>query len=387
MKFDLVVEGKIVNPERIFEAQIGIEDGVIKEIKRQGLEGEERIVVRNGMIFPGFIDSHVHLREDSSHKWDYKEDFETGSKAAAHGGVTTVIDMPNNFLPAVTESRILEKIELAKKSTVDVLFHGGVDKGHFDEIKKMSRHVVGYKIYLSETTGGLTLDRNALGIVLGGIKETGLPAVFHLDEKQQILKEFLDLAKRSKVKMHIAHVSKSLSVATLKNSNLTYEITPHHIIFDQSDEGKIKFLTMNPPLGTKVDRMAVINALKTGQVFSLATDHAPHSIEDKENGARGVPGLDVYGNIVSWLLNSLRLDPTYVARLTSFNIAKLFDLKGKGELSQGNPADISILKFEPEKVDSANHFTKCGWSPYDGMMFPGKVAYTIFNGNVIYSND
>ena len=117
MAFDLVVEGKIVGIDGIIEAQIGIEDGLIKEIKKQGLKGETRIAANNGLIFPGFVDPHVHLREDSSHKWDYKEDFKTGTEAAAHGGVTTVIDMPNNFLPTVTESRLLEKFKLAKRGS------------------------------------------------------------------------------------------------------------------------------------------------------------------------------------------------------------------------------------------------------------------------------
>ncbi|MBI4010539.1 MAG: amidohydrolase family protein [Candidatus Aenigmarchaeota archaeon] len=377
--YDLVVEGRIVGLERIFEAQIGIEDGVIKKIKKQGLEGENKITVKNGLIFPGFIDPHVHLREDSSHKWDYKEDFETGSKAAAHGGVTTVIDMPNNFLPSVTEERILEKIKLAKKSAVDVLFHGGVVKEYFNEIKKMAGHVVGYKVYLSETTGGLTIDKNDLEVAVSKLSETNLPSVFHTDETRQTLEELIGIS--NKLKIHVAHVSRSSSIDTL-NTKVTYEVTPHHIMFDENNLKKNKFLTVNPTIGTKSDRLAILNALKAGKVFFLATDHAPHTIEDKENGAMGVPGLDIYGNIVSWLIGSLRLDPTYVAKLTSYNAAKLFNLKGRGEIKEGFIANISILKFEPEKVDSTNHFTKCGWSPYDGMTFPGKLIYTIYKDQV-----
>lgn len=381
---DLIVEGKIVSKEKIFEAQIGISEGKIKEIKKQGLQGEKKITVKNGLIFPGFIDPHVHLREDSSHKWDYKEDFETGSKAAAHGGVTTVIDMPNNFLPTVTESRVLGKKKLAEKAIIEVLFHGGVAKDNLDEIRKMSKHVVGYKVYLSETTGGLTLDHSVLGVALKNISETNLPAIFHTGETQEILKDLTDLSNKLKLKTHIAHVSRALSIDVLKNTSLTYEVTPHHIMFDESDLKKNKFLTANPLIGKKADKLAILNALKAGKVFALATDHAPHSIEDKENGAKGVPGLDVYGNIAVWLIKELRLDPTYVAKLTSFNSAKLFNLKGGGEIKEDFIGNVSILEFESEKVNSENHFTKCGWSPYDGMIFPGKVAYTIFKGNIVF---
>ncbi len=382
--FDLVLEGRIANPERIFEAQIGIEDGVIKEIKRQGLDGENRISVKNGLIFPGFIDPHVHLREDSSHKWDYKEDFETGSKAAAHGGVTTVIDMPNNFLPSVTEERILEKIKLAERAVVEVLFHGGISKDYLDEIKKMAKHVVGYKVYLSETTGGLTLNEKNLSATLEAIAKTNRTTVFHADETQQTIKELINLSNKLKAKLHIAHVSRA-STINLLNGNVTYEVTPHHLSFDSTDVKKNKLLTVNPPIGTKSDRQAVLNALKNGKVGILATDHAPHTIEDKEIGAKGLPGLDVYGNIVAWLIDKLKLDPTDITRLTSYNSAKLFSLERLGEIRENYYANISILQFEPEKVNLENHFTKCGWSPYDDMKFPGRVAYTIFKGNVIYN--
>ncbi len=379
--YDLVLEGRIANPEKVFEAQIGIEDGVIKEIKRQGLDGEKRISVKNGLIFPGFIDPHVHLREDSSHKWDYKEDFGTGSKAAAHGGVTTVIDMPNNFLPSVTEERILEKIKLAKRAVVEVLFHGGVHQDYLDEIKKMAKHVVGYKIYLSETTGGLTLDEKNLSAALEAIAKTNLTTVFHADETQQMIKELINSSNKLKAKLHIAHVSRE-STINLLNDNITYEVTPHHLLFDDSDVKKNKLLTVNPQIGAKSDRQAISNALKNGKVHVLATDHAPHSIEDKEKGAKGLPGLDVYGNIVAWLIDTLKVDPTYIAKLVSYNSAKLFNLERLGGIRENYYANICVIEFEPEKINSENHFTKCGWSPYDGMRFPGKAAYTIFKGNV-----
>jgi len=382
--YDLVVEGRIVGLERIFEAQIGIEDGIIKEIKKQGLEGENKITVRNGLIFPGFIDPHVHLREDRSHKWDYKEDFETGSKAAAHGGVTTVIDMPNNFLSSVTEERILEKIKLAKKSVIEVLFHGGVVKEYFNEIKKMAGHVVGYKVYLSETTGGSTIDKNDLKVAVSKLSETNLPSIFHTDEIRQTLEELIYIS--NKLKVHVAHVSRSSSIDML-NTKVTYEVTPHHIMFGEVDLKEKKFLTVNPTIGTGTDRLAILNALKAGKVFSLATDHAPHTIDDKENGAKGVPGLDIYGNIVAWLIKELKLDPIYLAKLTSSNPAKLFNLKRKGEIKENSDADISVIEFEPEIINSENHFTKCGWSPYDKMVFSGKVAYTIFKGNIVYSSN
>ncbi len=384
--YDLVIEGKIVGVDRVFEAQIGIEDGIIKELKKTGLRGDCKLSVKNGLVFPGFIDPHTHMREDGSHKWDYKEDFESGSKAAAHGGVTTAIDMPNNFQPTVTKDRLLEKIELSKKSIIEMLFHGGVDRNRLEEISKMAKYLAGYKVYLAETTGGLFLERGHLQAVMEEISKTNMPAVFHVEETG-LLNEVISQTKKLNMKSHIAHVSRKSMLDILKDSKLTYEVTPHHILFDKNSKVGMKLLGVKPPIGDSKDRNALLNALKNEAVSILATDHAPHSIKDKEGGANGVPSLDVYGNIVAWLLQELKLDPLYVAKITSLNAAKLFNIKHNIEIKENNMANFCIIKFEKERVNSENHFTKCGWSPYDGMVMPGKVSHTVFKGRIVYESN
>src|SRR5208337_226712 len=154
MKHDLVVAGKVVSSSGVQEMEIGISDGKIAEMRRQGLEGTRVIKTGRALIFPGFIDIHVHMREPG---WEQKEDFRTGSEAAVHGGVTTVVDMPNNPRPAIDLAVLREKARLAsKKALVDVRFYGGVVYEELDELGRISSLVVGYKLYLAKTTGNLT---------------------------------------------------------------------------------------------------------------------------------------------------------------------------------------------------------------------------------------
>jgi len=388
--YDLVVTGKIVGREKIFEAQIGIENGIIKEIKKGGLKGEESIkALSNSLIFPGFIDPHVHLREDASRKWNYKEDFLTGSKAAAHGGVTTVFDMPNNPLPAVTRERVKEKIELAKKAIIDVLFYGGIQKQFFYEIERMAQSVIGYKLYLAETTGQLLLSEDSIQEAVRLIAKTNLPSSFHFEENSMIVEKVLSLTKEYKFHAHVAHLSTERILETVKEFKrkkypVTFEVTPHHVIFDKINSKKISNVTMNPPVRERKQRMALIQALKNGEVDMIGSDHAPHTLEDKEKGAKGVPNLDIYGNFISFLIDKVKLNPVYVAQITSLNVAKLFGLKDKGEIREGMIANVAILNFNKEIVKSETHFTKCGWSPYEGMEFPGRISHTIHHGKILY---
>lgn len=387
MIYDIVIEGKIVDLKNIVEAQIGIEDGVIKEIKKQGLEGERIIKSSNSsLIFPGFIDPHVHLREDANHEWDYKEDFLTGSKAAAHGGVTTVFDMPNNKLPSVTKERILKKKDLAKKAVIDIFFYGGVHPDYFEEIEKMSDDVIGYKVYLSMTTGGLIISEEILEKALPFLSKTKKPIVFHCEDLKLLEKV---LTNKDKFHRHIAHVSNIQTLNMIKkyrNDFITFETAPHYLLLDKSK--KDYRYSMHPDLEDVSSMKALREALIGGEVDMIGTDHAPHTLEDKKNGIGGVPELDTYGNFMSWLIKVLKMDPIDIARISSYNVAKLFGLNDRGLIEKGLKADITVLDTKsPTKITSENLYTKCKWSPFEGVEFPGRVAFTIKDGKVIMEND
>lgn len=430
MLHELVLTGKLVNPEGIHEAQIGIDGAFITEFKKQGLDGEQEIDARGCLIFPGFIDLHVHLREDSSHQWDYKEDFTSGTAAALHGGITTVVDMPNTPLPGITAERIREKKELARtksKGLVDILFCGAVAESNLNTLADMQEDVVAYKLYLAKTEG-LYIDEETLPQALKAVETTSKPAVVHCEDQQLIdsrregfrsrgegekeLKELhselrpaeaelsavrivLSAASTARgVKISIAHVSVSETVSILSKYKTLYsEVTPHHLFFTRDDvRSKKAFLKTNPPLRTEANRQRLLAAFKEGAIDFLATDHAPHTEEEKARGIldapAGVPQLDTYGNFVSWLIARCDIPPALIARVCSYNPARFLGLNDRGRIEVGKRANLTVLDLQkPVKIRSDCLYTKCGWSPFEGLEFPGTVRHTISNGAVVTEYD
>ena len=429
MPHDLVVEGKVVNPEEIYDAQIGIDRGYITEIKKQGLRGERKIEDARGcLIFPGFIDIHAHLREDSSHKWDYKEDFGSGTQAALHGGITTVVDMPNTPLPGINSGRIKAKRKLAyikSKGLIDLFFCGGVTESNMNTVADMQKEVVAYKIYLAETSGGLYIRDEMLPEAIKAVEATSKPLVVHCEDQGIIEKRKEELKIRGKEwrghqveihselrpeeaelsavekvvatvslsnKINIAHVSVYATLGIIrqyKKGGLNCEVTPHHLFFSKTDVlAKKAFLKTNPPLRTEENRLRLLGAFKEGEIDFLVTDHAPHTKEEKARdileAPAGVPNLDTYGNFVSWLIVCCDVHPKLISRVCSYNPATFLGLNDRGRIEVGKRANLTILDLKKRVKISGEHlYTKCGWSPFEGCEFPGAVRHTIFNGTVV----
>jgi len=428
MRHELVVEGLIANPERIFEAQLGIDDGLISEMKRQGIRGERTLDARGCLIFPGFIDLHVHLREDSSHQWDYKEDFRTGTTAALHGGVTTVVDMPNTPVPGITADRIRAKKALARaQGLIDILFYGGVANSNVTALGDLQSEVAAFKLFLT-TMGELQLDETTLPDALRAVESTSRPATIHCEDPRIIAERAAGLksawrertrqpelysrlrpedaelsAVRSvlaaatavpRLHINIAHVSVHETVELIKQHPTVHgEITPHHLFFSKDDAAaKQAFLKMNPPLRTEENRQRLIAALKAGEIDFLATDHAPHTREEKSqefaDAPAGVPQLDTYGNFVAWLMTHCELHPTLIARICASNPAHFLGLVDRGRIDVGKRAHLTILDLQKRtRIRSDQLYTKCGWSPFEGYEFPGTVKHTIYNGLVMTDYD
>jgi len=411
LDYDLVLEGATVTPTGTRELQIGVNGGRIGEIRRQGLRGAQRIVVPSScVIFPGFIDTHVHLREPG---WEHKEDFASGTAAAAHGGVTTVFDMPNNPVPATDVKTLEAKAELARsRGEVDIRLLGGVG-AELSTIQKIRKLVVGYKIYLAQTTGNLLTPDGRLREVLAAVGRAGKPASVHcelqtiLDQRREDLagqdrpdlhsdlrppeaeieSVRMVLAARRKTKVNFCHISTAEALRLLElsrsgDSRVACEVALHHLFFSRNDMYRSELLKVNPPLRSESDREAMVLALRTGKIDFLVTDHAPHTLTEKrKEGACGVPGLDNYGNLVAWLIRGQEFSFETVAAITSGNQARFYGLGDRGAIAVGKRADLTVIDLKaPEKASSRTVRSKCGWTPYEGVKFPGRVRWTFFEG-------
>ncbi|MBI3841380.1 MAG: dihydroorotase family protein [Thaumarchaeota archaeon] len=415
MEHDLVLEGRVVGPSGVEEKEVGISDGMISEMKKQGLKGARRIRAGRCLIFPGFVDIHTHMREPG---WEQKEDFRTGSLAAIHGGVTTVADMPNNPNPATTKATLEEKHRLSKKSLVDVRFFGGV-KAAGRDMDAISGLVTGYKLYLARSTGDLLLPKGELSKVMSKVGGIGLPLSLHCEDQTVIDRRTSELAGERRADVHcdvrpplaethsvktvisalqgnrlvranVCHASTRETLRLVEEGRaaglkLDCEAALHHLFFNRKATLRNPLLKTNPPLRDDGDRASLVEGVKEGRVSFLVTDHAPHTREEKEElGLSGVPGLDDFAHVVTWLIVTQGVDPATVARVASANPASFLGLEDRGSIGVGKRADFTIV--DPgslEKVRSDDLKTKCGWSPYEGVEFPGRVKWTIRGGEVL----
>ncbi|MEW6723104.1 MAG: dihydroorotase family protein [Candidatus Micrarchaeota archaeon] len=368
-----------------------VEDGVIAGIGSD-LKGDETLKANGLLVVPGLIDPHVHLREPGD---TYKEDFETGSRAAVAGGFTTVIDMPNNLKPTVTRERLLEKMELAKKKAVcDVLFHFGGTDDNFDEVKKADP--ASMKLYLGQTTGGMMLRHPFSMQKHFNSFPKDRPIVVHAcdhseDEEENLRKtyatldEAVDAAARAGRRLHIAHASTGREIQIAKKyAGCTVEVAPHHLFLTDKDRERLGPLSrVNPPLRSEQKKISLWSSLDVADC--IATDHAPHTIEDKEKGAAGFPGLETSLGLMLLGCERGLLDKIWVIERMSERVAEVFNLKGKGRLEAGYAADITLI--DPKKewvVDTTQFETKCKWSPFDGWKLKGKAHSVIRGGKIVY---
>lgn len=381
----LIKNGKIFTKGILINKNIFIEKGKIAKITNQLLKADQVINATNKIILPGLIDSHVHFREPG-HIW--KEDFFTGSKAAAAGGITTILDMPNNKTPTITEARLLEKRRLARKSLVNFGFHFGTTQDNIKEINKV-KNIASIKIYMDETTGDLIIEDDK---ALQEIFNLPITKSIHA-EKEKILKA-LELSEKNSSKLYFCHVSSKEELDYIlnnKKSNMFIEVTPHHLFLSEDEVEKHKgFADVKPPLKPKDDQIALWEAIKSNKIDTIATDHAPHTYDEKMKIEHpvGLPGCQTMLPLLLNAVNENLLTLKKLVQLCCENPAKIFKIKGKGFIEQGNDADLVIIDMELEKeVINEQMFTKVKWSPYNGMMLKGWPITTIVNGNIVFENN
>ena len=408
----LRIEGRIVNHDGEFEGaiEINLATGLIEAVGPK--TGHSDLDTSGCLIFPGFGDIHIHARDDVSQSQTYKEDFATASAAAVHGGVTHVADMPNNPVAPVDEARYAAKEELTKKSAVHVTLYAGIGP----TTQPLRRHVP-YKAFMGPSVGDLFFRsqeqlESAIASYRGQnvsfhcedpvILEESKGAATHEQRRPAIAEitatEFaLYLIEKYELVGKLCHYStgeglKKVIAAKERGVRVTCEVTPHHLYFDETmlTPENHTWLQMNPPLRGREDRLAMIAALRAGQIDYIATDHAPHSLEENAKGISGVPLLDTYGAFATWLMAEHGFTAQDIARVCAYNPGRFvreFLPEGFGEgygvIAPGYVGSLTILDMKkPWLVKREEVKTKCAWSPFEGHTFPGSVRATVLQGKV-----
>ena len=394
---DVVVKGRCYTNGRLSDKCIGVIDGRIAAISGE-LDGERVYNYGNKLILPSAIDSHVHMREPGA---THKEDFSTGSLAALNGGVTCVLDMPNTNPPATTISALREKSRTAaSKSLVDFGLLAGVVRG--SDVGALSAEAVAFKLYLAGTTGGLHVP--SLESVRGEIENvaaTGKVLAVHAEDEglrgkgvegslddhlrnrpneceTSAVRKMADIAI-PRLRRHICHISARESLRFVdETGGLTSEVTPHHLLLDKDSKlgayGKV-----NPPLRRREDRQALFKGLKDGMFDIIASDHAPHTVEEKEEdfdfAPCGMPGVETTVPLMLQLVRDKHLSiQTFVDCLCD-GPASLYGLN-KGRIELNRDADFMVVDLmESTEIKADRLHSKCAWTPFEGMsgIFPRAV--------------
>ncbi len=381
----LIKNGKVYQNGALVKKDILIKNNKIAKITSQDLKADKIINAKNKIIIPGLIDSHVHFREPGM---AHKEDFLTGSMAAAAGGITTILDMPNTIPPTTNLQRLEEKRQLAKKSIVNYGFHFGSTNDNIAEIGK-AKNVASVKVYMDFTTGDLKLDDyKILKKIFAGSRIVSVHG-----EDENILKA-IELIQHSSNHLYLCHVSSKEELHYAKKQKIKNKIfvetCPHYLFLTAKDVNELgSFAEMKPGLKTRQDQDALWEGIKTGKVDTIATDHAPHTKEEKMqlNYPYGVPGCETMLPLLLNELNNKKITLKKIVELCCHNPAKIFKIKNRGFIKEGFDADLTIVDLDLKKeVKNNGLLTKCKWSPFDGWKLKGWPTHTIVNGNIIFEN-
>ncbi|MFN4218601.1 MAG: dihydroorotase [Candidatus Bipolaricaulia bacterium] len=376
---------------------IALEEDKICALGRT-LEGEQRIDCSGKIVLPGVIDVHVHARDlQQSHK----EDWESLGRAALAGGVTTVFAMPNTDPPLDTGERVRDYRRRAQAARVNAKVYGAITAENLQHLDELAQHVDAFKLYLGETTGGLAVkEKKAHREIFKGLAQTEKILTVHAQrggDPQDITRHesddicyVLDLAAAYETKLHIAHVTTQRAVEAILEAkkskvDVSFETCPHYLYFTAKDrESRGAWLKMNPPLASEGDREFLWWALQEGLIDIIATDHAPHTREEKsvgyEKAPAGVPGVEFLLPLLFDAVNTDRLSLRRLVEVCCMNPARRFGLP-KGEIAVGRDADLVVIDPDRKKTIIREAIqSKCGWSPYEGLTLTGWPVMVLVRG-------
>jgi dihydroorotase len=380
------------------------------------------VVLEDGLLFPGFVDLHVHAREDATQQWAYKETYISAAKAALAGGVTAFADMPNTPEPVVEDEGYTKKHRLTRYSGMDVLPYAGIGPG-----TRPLKQKAPYKLFMAKSIGDLCFSGEK------ELKETlehyrGQQVSFHCEDPEILaassgeeyhqdrrpaeaeiiaVEKAIELIREFELRGTLCHISTRGAIELVRNArrkdgmNIAMEAAPHHLLLEDNGDG-ITFpdclpitddpehsqplipdgwFQVNPPIREPMDRRAMLEAFSGGEFDFLATDHAPHTIKEKQEGMSGIPHLDSYGHWAGCLLES-GVKPQILALAASYRPGEFmagFGYPGR-ELEAGGQACFTGLTRKMEQVSRDLSFSKAGWNPMEGRTVPWSIEFTVLKG-------
>lgn len=334
---------------------------------------------------PGMIDVHTHLRDPGATQ---KEDFYTGTCAALTGGVTLVLDMPNNPIPTISSSALQKKEKIAsQKAVCDFgLIFGASQTDNTNEFKKIIPKVCALKVYMDQTTGTLLIEKLALLEKIFQKWESDKPIMVHAEDATLV--KALSLAYIYKRRIHFCHVSLKEEVELIKKAKelgmrVSCEVTPHHLFLTENNAKKLgPYGIMKPPLRTQQDVDSLWQGIRQGVIDIIATDHAPHTKKEKESPKPpfGVPGLETALPLLLTAVHKKWITLEKVIELYCENPRKIFNLPKQKDTY------IEVDLHKKWEIKNENLKTKCGWSPFNGEIVYGKVEKVVLRGANVYKN-
>lgn len=412
----LIRNASIVFPDRIVTGNVLCGGGKILDVDASRTASADEVIEGQGkFLLPGVIDDQVHFREPGL---THKEDLATASAACAAGGVTSFLEMPNTKPSATTQALIEDKYQIAsQKAIVNYGFYIGATAENVDDLKRAS-NVPGIKIFIGSSTGDLLVDsQDALERIFA---ETALPICAHCEDESTVranserigtptsvhdhsrirdhqaayiaTKRAIDLAVRHKHRFHVLHVSTAGELPLIENQApwITAEACLHHFLFSIDDYDRLgTLIQMNPSIKTKEDCQQIWLALHKDILQVIATDHAPHTMEEKQKAYPQSPsGLPAVENSLALMLdqaNQGHCSLTQIAHWMSDAPARIWGMVGKGRIENGYDADLVLVDLNlRQTIQNEKQFTKCKWSPWHGVELQGWPTTTIVGGSVVF---
>ncbi len=424
----VIKNAKIVNENTIVESDILIQDDIILKIEKNISDTTAKVIdVEGNYVFPGVIDDQVHFREPGL---THKGNIATESRAAVAGGITTFMEQPNTNPQTTTIEKLEAKFNLAKDiSFANYSFLFGGTNDNLEEIKRLDKNACsGVKLFLGSSTGNMLVDNeqviesifNSTQMVISAhcedettIRENmatykatygdDIPVKYHPEIRSAEAcyissSKAIALAKKTGARFHVFHLStaKEMELFTndipLEQKKITAEVCVHHLWFSEEDYAtKGTFIKWNPAVKKATDREALWQALLDDRIDVIATDHAPHTLEEKKNVYTKAPsGGPLVQHALPALLQKYKqgvISLEKIAQKMCHNPAILFEIEKRGFIKEGYFADLVVVNTNDAwKVTKENIAYKCGWSPFEGTTFDAKITHTFVNGHLAYEN-